>query len=114
LQDVWIAITRGFRGPHWIFSITPTQVATQKRLGVPMEYAQLKEGAVLLTVARCVIARNDQPELARKLAAFFADRRSPGTGIGRRRPDSVKPTTPPTDKPRARVEVMQGYLQTAI
>ena len=54
-----------------IFPLTPTQVATQKLLGVPMEYAQPKEGAVVLNVAECVIARNDQPELAQKLAAFL-------------------------------------------
>ena len=29
-----------------IFPLTPTQVATQTLLGVPMEYAQPKEGAV--------------------------------------------------------------------
>jgi len=52
LHDGWIANTRWFRCPHWIFSVTPTQVAVQKRLGVPMEYAQSKEGAVSRSIER--------------------------------------------------------------
>ena len=83
-----------------IFPLTPTQVTTQKLLGIPMEYAQPKEGAVVLNVAECVIARNDQPELAQKLAAFLLI--------------PSNPTTPTTDKTRGRVEAMQGYLQSAI
>jgi putative spermidine/putrescine transport system substrate-binding protein len=97
-----------------IFPLTPTQVATQKLLGVPMEYAQPKEGAVVLNVAECVIARNDQPELAQKLAAFLltAEAQAPALEEGDQIPSN--PTTPTSDKTRARVEAMQGYLQTAI
>jgi len=89
-------------------------VATQKLLGVPMEYAQPKEGAVVLNVAECVIARNDQPELAQKLAAFLltAEAQAPALEEGDQIPSN--PTTPTSDKTRARVEAMQGYLQTAI
>jgi len=97
-----------------IFPLTPTQVATQKLLGIPMEYAQPKEGAVVLNVAECVIARNDQPELAQKLAAFLltAEAQAPALEEGDQIPSN--PSTPTTDKTRARVEAMQGYLQTAI
>ena len=97
-----------------IFPLTPTQVATQKLLGIPMEYAQPKEGAVVLNVAECVIARNDQPELAQKLAAFLltAEAQAPALEEGDQIPSN--PTTPTTDKTRARVEAMQSYLQTAI
>ncbi|WP_338477057.1 ABC transporter substrate-binding protein [Pseudomonas khavaziana] len=97
-----------------IFPLTPTQVATQKLLGVPMEYAQPKEGAVVLNVAECVIARNDQPELAQKLAAFLltAEAQAPALEEGDQIPSN--PTTPTTDKTRERVEAMQSYLQTAI
>lgn len=97
-----------------IFPLTPTQVATQKLLGIPMEYAQPKEGAVVLNVAECVIARNDQPELAQKLAAFLltAEAQAPALEKGDQIPSN--PTTPTTDKTRARVEAMQSYLQTAI
>ena len=51
--------------------ITPTGVATQKAKGIPMEYAQPKEGSVLLMVAECVTANNDSPALAQKLAEFL-------------------------------------------
>jgi putative spermidine/putrescine transport system substrate-binding protein len=48
-------------GEAAIFPLTPTGVATQKARGVPMEYAQPKEGSVLLMVAECVTANNDSP-----------------------------------------------------
>ncbi|MFC6339923.1 extracellular solute-binding protein [Pseudomonas sp. CCM 7891] len=97
-----------------IFPLTPTQVATQKLLGVPMEYAQPKEGAVVLNVAECVIARNDQPELAQKLAAYLltAEAQGPALELGDQIPSN--PTTPTTDKTRARVDAMNSYLKTAI
>ncbi|UOK36653.1 ABC transporter substrate-binding protein [Pseudomonas palleroniana] len=97
-----------------IFPLTPTQVTTQKLLGIPMEYAQPKEGAVVLNVAECVIARNDQPELAQKLAAFLltAEAQAPALEEGDQIPSN--PTTPTTDKTRGRVEAMQDYLQSAI
>lgn len=97
-----------------IFPLTPTQVTTQQLLGVPMEYAQPKEGAVVLNVAECVIARNDQPELAQKLAQFLltAEAQAPALELGDQIPSN--PTTPTTDKTRARVEAMNSYLQTAI
>ncbi|MFO1327054.1 MAG: ABC transporter substrate-binding protein [Rubrivivax sp.] len=58
-------------GDAAIFPLTPTSVAVQKAKGIPMEYAQPKEGSVLLMVAECVTANNDLPELAQKLAEFL-------------------------------------------
>ena len=58
-------------GDAAIFPLTPTSVAVQKAKGIPMEYAQPKEGSVLLMVAECVTANNDAPELAQKLAEFL-------------------------------------------
>lgn len=74
-----------------------------------MEYAQPKEGAVLLNMA----ARNDQPERAQKLNALFlaAEAQAPALEEGDQIPSS--PTTPTTDKTRARVDAMHSYLQTA-
>ncbi|SAM36221.1 hypothetical protein BN1864_LIB5394:06268 [Pseudomonas sp. 1 R 17] len=74
-----------------------------------MEYAQSKEGAVLLNVA----ARNDLPERAQKLNALFlaAEAQAPALEEGDQIPSS--PTTPTTDKTRARVDAMHSYLQTA-
>ncbi|EPJ96956.1 bacterial extracellular solute-binding domain protein [Pseudomonas sp. CFII68] len=54
-----------------LFPLTPTQVTALKLKGMPVEYAQPKEGAVVLNVAECAIAQNTQPELAQKLAAFL-------------------------------------------
>ncbi|WP_397451138.1 ABC transporter substrate-binding protein [Pseudomonas sp. NA-150] len=97
-----------------IFPLTPTGVTTLKLLGVPVEYAQPKEGAVVLNVAECAIAHNDQPELAQKLAAFLLtpEAQAPALEEGDQIPSN--PKTPTTDKTRARVEAMNTYLQTAI
>src|SRR3546814_6981331 len=54
-----------------LFPLTPTQVTALKLKGMPVEYAQPKEGAVVLNVAECAIAQNTQPELAQKLAAVL-------------------------------------------
>jgi putative spermidine/putrescine transport system substrate-binding protein len=97
-----------------IFPLTPTQVTTQQLLGVPMEYAQPKEGAVVLNVAQCVIAHNDQPELAQKLAAFLLtpEAQAPALELGDQIPSN--PKTPTTEKTKARVDAMNKYLETAI
>lgn len=97
-----------------IFPLTPTQVTTQQLLGVPMEYAQPKEGAVVLNVAECTIAHNDQPELAQKLAAFLLtpEAQAPALELGDQIPSN--PKTPTTEKTKARVDAMNNYLKTAI
>jgi len=58
-------------GEAAIFPLTPTQIATLKEKGLPVEYAQPKEGSVVLMVAECVIANNSEAELAQKLAAYL-------------------------------------------
>jgi putative spermidine/putrescine transport system substrate-binding protein len=97
-----------------IFPLTPTQVTTQKLLGVPVEYAQPKEGAVVLNVAECTIARNDQPELAQKLAAFLLTPQAQAPALEEGDQIPSNPKTPTTDKTRGRVEAMNKYLETAI
>jgi len=54
-----------------IFPLTPTTVAAMKTKGIPVEYAQPKEGSVVLMVGQCVIANNSEPELAQKLTEFL-------------------------------------------
>lgn len=54
-----------------IFPLTPTGVANLKDKGIGVEYAQPKEGSVVLMVAECVIANNSEPELAQKLAHYL-------------------------------------------
>ena len=58
-------------GEAAIFPLTPTAVAALQEKGIPVEYAQPKEGSVVLMVAECVIAKNSEPELSQKLAAYL-------------------------------------------
>nr|WP_086059033.1 ABC transporter substrate-binding protein [Bordetella genomosp. 9] len=54
-----------------IFPLTPTAIARLKKRDIPVEYAQPKEGSVLLMVGECVVAKNSEPELAQKLALYL-------------------------------------------
>lgn len=101
-------------GEAALFPLTPTQVSALKIKGVPVEYAAPKEGAVVLNVAECTIAKNDQPELAQKLAAYLltAEAQAPALEFGDQIPSN--PNTPTTDKTRAQVQAMNKYLETAV
>jgi len=54
-----------------IAPLTPTSVAVLKAHGIPVDYVQPKEGSVVLMVAECAIAKNKEPELTQKLAAYL-------------------------------------------
>lgn len=97
-----------------LFPLTPTQVTALKLKGIAVEYAAPKEGAVVLNQAECVVANNDQPELAQKLAQFLLspEAQAPALELGDQIPSN--PNTPTTDKTRGQVEAMQTYLQTAV
>jgi putative spermidine/putrescine transport system substrate-binding protein len=58
-------------GEAALFPLTPTAVAALKVKGIPVEYAQPKEGSVVLMVGQCVIAKNTEPELSQQLAEFL-------------------------------------------
>lgn len=58
-------------GEAAIFPLTPTAVNNLKDKGIPVEYAQPKEGSVVLAVTECVIANNSEPELSQKLAHYL-------------------------------------------
>ena len=100
-------------GEAAIFPLTPTAVATQKARGVPMEYAQPKEGSVLLMVAECVTANNDNPALAQKLAEFLLtpNAQSAALEFGNQIPSNLK-TQPSTPLAAATVEKFKGYMKT--
>ena len=100
-------------GEAAIFPLTPTGVATQKARGVPMEYAQPKEGSVLLMVAECVTANNDNPALAQKLAEFLLtpNAQSAALEFGNQIPSNLK-TQPSTPAAAATVEKFKGYMKT--
>lgn len=102
-------------GEAAIFPLTPTSVATQKARGIPMEYAQPKEGSVLLMVAECVTANNDQPELAQKLAEFLLTPQAQAAALefGNQIPSNVK-TQPSSPAAQAMVERFKGYMKTVV
>jgi len=58
-------------GEAAIFPLTPTGVGSLKEKGIPVEYAQPKEGSVVLMVGQCVVAKNPDNESAQKLAAYL-------------------------------------------
>ncbi|HAC68223.1 MAG TPA: spermidine/putrescine ABC transporter substrate-binding protein, partial [Pseudomonas sp.] len=97
-----------------LFPLTPTQVTALKLKGIPVEYAPPKEGAVVLNVAECVTANNDQPELAQQLAEYLLtpEAQAPALELGDQIPSN--PNTPTTDKTRGQVDAMQNYLKTAV
>lgn len=97
-----------------VFPLTPTGVTTLKLKGIPVEYAQPKEGAVVLNVAECTIANNDQPELAQKLAAFLLSPQAQALALEKGDQIPSNPKTPTTDKTRGQVDAMNKYLETAI
>lgn len=102
-------------GDAAIFPLTPTSVATLKDKGVPVEYAQPKEGSVVLMVAECVIARNSEPELAQKLAAYLlsAGAQSKALAAGNIVPSNTraKATSPETEK---KLAAFHGFMKTAV
>ncbi len=54
-----------------LFPWTPTAISRLKRRGVHVEYAQPREGAMILMVGECVVAGNSEPELSQKLALYL-------------------------------------------
>jgi len=100
-------------GDAAIFPLTPTAVATQKARGIPMEYAQPKEGSVLLMVAECVTANNDSPELAQKLAEFLLTPQAQAAALefGNQIPSNLK-TQPSTPAAAAAVDQFKVYMKT--
>lgn len=101
-------------GEAGLFPSTPTQVMVLKGKGLPVEYAQPKEGAVALNTMECVIARNDEPALAQKLAAFLL---SPGAQAKALQGGGSIPANPKTPLP-ADTDVLikhaVDYARTAV
>jgi putative spermidine/putrescine transport system substrate-binding protein len=102
-------------GEAALFPLTPTAVSTLKEKGIPVEYAQPKEGSVVLMVAQCVIANNTEAELAQKLAAYLlsADAQSKALAAGNIVPSNTKSkaTTPEAEK---KLETFHANMKTAI
>ena len=100
-------------GEAAIFPLTPTAVATQKARGVPMEYAQPKEGSVLLMVGECVTANNGNPAMAQKLAEFLLTPQAQSAALefGNQIPSNLK-TQPSNPTAQATVDKFKVYMKT--
>jgi len=102
-------------GEAAIFPLTPTAIATLKERGIGVEYAQPKEGSVVLMVAQCVIANNSEPDLSQKLAAYLlsADAQSKALAAGNVVPSNpkAKASTPEAEK---KLEAFHANMKTAV
>lgn len=102
-------------GDAAIFPLTPTGVATLKDKGIPVEYAQPKEGSVVLMVAECVIANNSEPELSQKLAAYLlsAEAQAKAMAFGNGVPSNTTAKAP-TPEAQAKLDVFNTNMKTAV
>jgi putative spermidine/putrescine transport system substrate-binding protein len=80
-----------------------------------VEYAQPKEGSVVLMVTECIIANNSEPELSQKLAAYLlsADAQSKALAAG-----NIVPSNPnaeaSTPEAAAKLAQFQNNMKTAV
>lgn len=96
-----------------IFPLTPTAIARLKKRDIPVEYAQPKEGSVILMVGECVIAKNSEPELSQKLALYLLSAKAQAKALemGGHFP-SNKNVQAPADNAEA-LKRFQGYMANA-
>ncbi|MDJ1158692.1 ABC transporter substrate-binding protein [Chelatococcus sp. SYSU_G07232] len=101
-------------GEAALFPLTPTQVATLKGKGVPVEYAQPKEGSVVLMVAQCAIANNSEPELTQKLAAYLlsAGAQAKALQYANQMPSNTKVVPP--EGTEEKVKQMNTFMKAAV
>ncbi len=98
-----------------IAPLTPTGVAVLQDKGVQIEYAQPKEGSVVLMVAECVIAKNSEPELAQKLAAYLLSAKAQEAGLqyGSQIPSNSK-SEAVGETAQARLKKFAQYMENAV
>ncbi|MYZ41448.1 ABC transporter substrate-binding protein [Schauerella aestuarii] len=96
-----------------IFPLTPTAIGRLQKRGIPVAYAQPKEGSVILMVAECVIANNTEPDLSQKLAHYLLSPEAQAKALeyGNHFPSNTKVTASDTMKPY--LDQFQGYMKTA-
>lgn len=97
-----------------IFPLTPTVVAAMKTKGIPVEYANPKEGSVVLIVGQCVIANNSEPELAQKLTEFLLSPLAQANVLQYGSQIPTNPKAPVVGESAAQVAAINGYMKTAI
>ena len=101
-------------GEAAIFPLTPTGVNNLKDKGIPVEYAQPKEGSVVLAVTECVLAGNSEPELSQKLAHYLlsADAQSKALDNGNIIPSNQKAKAG-NEAAQAKLDAFRTYMETA-
>ncbi|QTD45697.1 ABC transporter substrate-binding protein [Ottowia testudinis] len=101
-------------GEAALFPMTPTAAENMKDKGIPVEYAQPKEGSVVLIVGQCVIANNSEPELAQKLAEFLLSPKAQAAALqhGNQQPTNAK--TQATGDGAAQLARMKEWMKTAV
>ncbi|GLU33558.1 ABC transporter substrate-binding protein [Trinickia caryophylli] len=84
-------------GEAGLFPLTPTAVSDLQDKGIPVAYANPKEGPVLLLVDLCVVANNPDPQLAQKLAQFLlsAPAQAKAAEAGKQIPTNRQARMPP-------------------
>ncbi len=102
-------------GEAAIAPLTPTAVATLQEKGIAIEYAQPKEGSVVLMVAECVIANNSEPVLAQKLAEFLVSSEAQAAGLqhGNQIPSNTK-SPAIGDDAKLKLKQFADYMKTAV
>ena len=97
-----------------VFPLTPTGVGSLKAKGIPVEYAQPKEGSVVLMVGECVVAKNPDNEAAQKLAAYLLGPEAQLAALqyGAQIPSNTK-VTPPAEV-ADEMNKFQGYMKNAV
>jgi putative spermidine/putrescine transport system substrate-binding protein len=96
-----------------IFPLTPTAIARLKKRDIPVEYAQPKEGSVILMVGECVIAKNSEPDLAQKLALYLLSPQAQANALqyGGHFPSNRKVQADPANQDM--LKQFQAYMETA-
>jgi putative spermidine/putrescine transport system substrate-binding protein len=102
-------------GEAAIAPLTPTAVATLQAKGIAIEYAQPKEGSVVLMVAQCVIANNSEPLLAQKLAEYLVSSEAQAAGLqhGNQIPSNTKAPAIGDDA-KLKLKQFAEYMKTAV
>lgn len=101
-------------GEAAIFPLTPTAVAALKDKGIPVEYAQPKEGSVVLTVGQCVIAGNSEPELAQQLAQHLLSPQAQAAALEHGNQLPTNPKAPVTGAAAAQVAKINEWMKNAV
>jgi putative spermidine/putrescine transport system substrate-binding protein len=102
-------------GQAAIAPLTPTSVASLKEKGIAVEYAQPKEGSVVLMTAECVIANNSEPVLAQKLAEHLLTATAQAAGLQHGNQIPSNPKAPAVDnEAKAMVKQFAEYMKNTV